>query len=100
MTETLETSSFHFPDEPSRFEPRHIEALLVYSHKIQASDITIQTGSKIFVEVFGRLHSITHRKLSNTEVGELLNDIYGPNGTTQLMRCVITKPLRYSGSFT
>lgn len=86
MTETLETSSFHFPDEPSRFEPRHIEALLVYSHKIQASDITIQTGSKIFVEVFGRLHSITHRKLSNTEVGELLNDIYGPNGTTQLMR--------------
>ena len=34
----------------------------------------------------GRLYKITHRKLSNAEVGDLLNGIYGPNGTTQIMR--------------
>ncbi len=28
---------------------------------------------------------LTHRKLSNTEVGEMLNAMYGPNGTTQLL---------------
>lgn len=74
------------PDEPSRFEPRHIDDLLVFSHKIQASDITIQTGQPIFAEVYGQLHKITRRKLSNAEVSDLLNAMYGPNGTTQIMR--------------
>jgi defect in organelle trafficking protein DotB len=74
------------PNEPSRFEPRHIDDLLVFAHSIDASDITIQTGSQIVAEIFGRLHKITRRKLSNSEVGELLNSIYGSNGTTQIMR--------------
>jgi defect-in-organelle-trafficking protein DotB len=51
-----------------------------------ASDITIQTDEPIMAEVYGRLHKVTRRKLSNSEVGVLLNAIYGPNGTTQLMR--------------
>lgn len=32
----------------------------------------------------GRLYPITARKLSNTEVGDMLNAIYGSNGTTQI----------------
>lgn len=75
-----------YPREPSRFEPKHIDDLLVYSHHIEASDITIQTGSPIVVEVFGKIYKITRRELSNAEVGDLLNAIYGPNGTTQIMR--------------
>ncbi len=75
-----------YPKEPTRFEPRHIDDLLVYAHHIEASDITIQTGAPIMVEVYGRLYPITRRDLSNAEVGDLLNAIYGPNGTTQLMR--------------
>lgn len=77
---------FLYTREPSRFEPRDIDDLLVYSQKIQASDITIQTSTPIMAEVFGCLYPLTKRHLTNSEVGDLLNAIYGPNGTTQIMR--------------
>ena len=75
-----------YPKEPSRFEAKHIDDLLVYCHRLGASDITIQTGWPIIAEVYGRIQKITRRELSNAEVGDLLNTIYGPNGTTQIMR--------------
>ncbi|GAG62597.1 unnamed protein product, partial [marine sediment metagenome] len=34
---------------------------------------------------YGRLHRITYRMLSNTEVSDLINGIYGPNGTAQIL---------------
>lgn len=82
--ENIEIS--RYPNEPTRFEAKHLDDLLVYCHRINASDITIQSNTEIVVEVYGRLHKITRRVLTNTEVGELLNTIYGANGTTQLMR--------------
>lgn len=75
-----------YPNEPTRFEGSNIDDLLVFCHRADASDITIQTAEPIIIEVYGRIHKITKRKLTNTEVGDLLNTIYGPNGTTQLMR--------------
>src|SRR3989338_3616661 len=83
----VETSAeLMYPREPTRFEPKNLDDLLVYSQKINASDITIQTGEPIIVEVYGRIHKITRRALTNTEVGDILNAMYGPNGTTQLAR--------------
>ncbi len=81
-----DTTEFMYPREPTRFEANHIDDLLVFCHQVEASDITIQTGEPIVVEIFGRIHKITKRTLANTEVGDLLNAIYGPNGTTQIMR--------------
>ncbi|WP_423063602.1 Dot/Icm type IV secretion system ATPase DotB [Candidiatus Paracoxiella cheracis] len=75
-----------YPQEPSRFEPKHIDDLLVWCYRKGASDITVQTGSPIIAEVYGRIWKITRRELSNAEVSDLLNAIYGPNGTTQIMR--------------
>jgi defect in organelle trafficking protein DotB len=75
-----------FDNEPTRFEHNDINRLLVYSNHINASDITIQTNEPIVVEIYGRLHKITNRSLTNSEVGNLLNAIYGPNGTTQIQR--------------
>ena len=86
MTETTNQNEHLYPEEPSRFEPDHIDGLLVYAQRIDASDITIQTGEAVFAEIYGRLVRITRRELTNSEVGELLNAIYGPNGTTQIMR--------------
>src|SRR3989338_9180619 len=74
-----------FPDEPTRFTPKELDRLLVYCQKLNASDITLQTGQVVFAEVYGRLLHMTHRKLSNTEVGDMLNAIYGPNGTAQIL---------------
>src|SRR5690242_16227504 len=78
------------PNEPVRFTPAHLNPLLAFCSNINASDITIQTNEAIFAEVYGRLFRVTNRKLSNTEVGELLNAIYGPNGTTQILSGIDT----------
>lgn len=82
----IKDKTFLMPREPSRFEASHIDKLLAFANKINASDVTIQTGSPIIAEIFGKLYHLTRRRLSNAEVGDLLNGIYGPNGTTQLLR--------------
>ena len=74
-----------FPNEPTRFTKDEMDRLLVYCYKIGASDITLQTSEPVIVEVYGKLLKITRRKLNNAEVGDMLNAIYGPNGTTQLL---------------
>jgi defect-in-organelle-trafficking protein DotB len=73
------------PNEPVRFMPAHMDLLLAHCETLNASDITFQTNQFVYAEVYGRLLRITNRKLSNTEVGEMLNAIYGPNGTTQIL---------------
>lgn len=73
------------PDEPPRFTPAFMDRMLEHAEKLSASDITIQTGTPIFAEVYGVLIQISNRSLSNTELGDLINSIYGPNATTQLL---------------
>ena len=73
------------PDEPTRFTPVFMDKMLEHAESMSASDITIQTGEPIFAEVYGKLIKITNRRLSNTELGDLINSIYGPNATTQLL---------------
>lgn len=73
------------PDEPTRFSPVFMDKMLEHAESLSASDITIQTGMPIYAEVYGQLIRISNRKLSNTELGDLINSIYGPNATTQLL---------------
>jgi defect-in-organelle-trafficking protein DotB len=74
-----------YPNEPARFESHQLEGLLIHANRLDASDITFQSGQPVIAEIYGKLYQLTRRKLTNTEVGELLNELYGPNGTTQLM---------------
>lgn len=73
------------PNEPTRFSPLYLEKMLEHCETLNASDITIQTNEPIYAEVYGRIIRITNRQLSNTELGDLINNIYGPNATTQLL---------------
>lgn len=77
--------SYMFLNEPLRFSPDTIEPLLAYCSKIGASDITFQTGEPVIVDVQGHLYKITKHKLSSQEVGDILNLLYGPNGTAQIL---------------
>lgn len=79
------TNEFLFPQEPIRLSVDSANAILIHCVKSGASDITFQTNEPIFAEIFGKLNKITRRRLSNTEVGEVLNEMYGPNGTAQIM---------------
>lgn len=83
--EATTSQHFMFPNEPLRFTPMELDRLLAFCQELNASDITFQSGENVFAEVYGKLYRLTRRKLSNTEVGEILNAIYGPNGTTQIL---------------
>ncbi len=85
MTDAHDEHINLMPDEPTRFTPISMEQLLEHAERLNASDVTIQTGSPVFAEVYGKLIRLTNRKLSNTELGDLINAIYGPNATTQLL---------------
>lgn len=73
------------PNEPLRFLKDEMDRMLVHCYKINASDITLQTNEPVIAEIYGKIYKLTKRKLTNTEVGEMLNAIYGPNGTTQIL---------------
>lgn len=77
-------SEFLLPDEPVRFTAESLDRLLVHCVKLETSDVTLQTNAPVIAEIHGKLHHITQRKISNTEVGDMLNFIYGANGTTQI----------------
>jgi defect-in-organelle-trafficking protein DotB len=73
------------PHEPTRFSSVYLDKMLEHAESLNASDITLQTNEPIYAEVYGSLLKLTNRKLSNPELGELINAIYGPNATTQLL---------------
>lgn len=78
------SEDYFLADEPVRFTVEALDRLLLHCVKHDASDITIQTGSPVVAEIHGRLYHITKRKMTNTESGDILNMIYGSNGTTQI----------------
>lgn len=77
-------TDFLIQDEPTRFTAETLDRLLLHCSLLEASDITFQSNSSVLTEIHGKLYKITKRKITNTEVGDLLNIIYGANGTTQI----------------
>ena len=78
-------NEFLFPQEPIRLTIDNVNEILIHCVKMGASDITFQTNEPIIAEIFGRLKKVTRRKIGNTEVGDVLNAMYGPNATTMIM---------------
>ncbi len=72
-------------NEPTRFTKTEMDRMLVFCYQQGASDITLQTNEPVIAEIHGKILKLTHRKLNNAEVGDMLNEIYGPNGTTQIL---------------
>jgi defect in organelle trafficking protein DotB len=76
----------HFiENESQRINAHELNPILEHCFKLNASDITIQNDEPIIAEIYGKLCHITRHKLTYPEVSELLNALYGPNGTTQLL---------------
>lgn len=81
----LDASKLVYPHEPSRFSGRDLDELLLFCVRNEASDVTLQTGEKVIADIHGRLYRVTSHELSNSEVGDLLNHIYGANGTAIIL---------------
>jgi defect-in-organelle-trafficking protein DotB len=78
-------TDFLFPQEPIRFTVDTLNEVLIHAAKLGASDITFQTNEPVYAEILGKLRKITRRRLANPEIGEVINAMYGPNGTAQIM---------------
>ncbi len=78
-------NDYFFPQEPIRLTEEAANEILMYCAKLGASDVTFQTAEPVIAEVYGQLKKITRRRLNNTEVGDVLNAIYGPNATSIIM---------------
>jgi defect-in-organelle-trafficking protein DotB len=74
-----------FPHEPIRLNIDIANEILIHCVKLGASDITLQADEPVIAEIYGKLIKVTRRRLSNNEIGEVLNAIYGPNATTIIM---------------
>ena len=82
---TTNSAEFMFPQEPLRFGADNFEPILAHCTKIGTSDITLQTGEPVIAEIKGHRRKVTKHKLSTADVGDILNMLYGPNGTTQIL---------------
>lgn len=80
-----EIHEYLLPNEPQRFNATDLDAMLEFCSRLNTSDITLQSAEPVIAEIYGKLHKISRHKLSTAEVGDLLNAIYGQNGTTQIL---------------
>lgn len=78
-------TDYLYPQEPIRFSIESVNEVLMHCVKLGASDVTFQTGEPVIAEIYGRLLKVTRRRLSNVEVGDIMNAMYGPNATTLIM---------------
>jgi defect in organelle trafficking protein DotB len=78
------TKDYIFKQEPVRFNIDHVNEILIQCYNQDASDITFQTNEPVFAEVHGRLIKVTQRKLTNHEVHDIINAMYGANATAQI----------------
>jgi len=78
-------SELLYPNEPSKFSINYLDEFLRFCVEKEASDITFQTKSPVMIEIKGRLQKVTKRSLTQSEVADLINGIYGANATAQLL---------------
>ncbi|WP_395168477.1 ATPase, T2SS/T4P/T4SS family [Piscirickettsia salmonis] len=77
-------NNFMMQAEPAYFVPAEFDRLLMFLHGLGTSDITIQSGENVIADIQGLLYRVTTRKLTQQEVSDLINHIYGPNATAQV----------------
>jgi|GEM_PF-103320 len=65
-----------FPEEPPFFSAHHVEKLFAWAADQGTSDITIQTNENIVLEIYGKNFRVTKRRLTNTEVLNIIVEMY------------------------
>jgi defect-in-organelle-trafficking protein DotB len=79
-----DVGSSTWPDEPNRFTDDHVDALILWCVKQNASDISIQTDRQVYNEIHGKLYPGTYRNLDAADMAIFLTKIYGPEAQARL----------------
>lgn len=78
-------TDFYYPQEPIRLTVDALNSIMMHCVDLGASDITLQSNEPIYAEIYGKLAKITRRRISTTEVGDMINGMYGPNATALIL---------------
>jgi defect-in-organelle-trafficking protein DotB len=81
---TEDKKDYIMKDVPTMFVGKDINSILLYAEKIGASDIHIQGGTAIIVDIHSRFHAITARKLSNNEVDSFIKQVYAETAVSRI----------------
>ncbi len=73
-----------WPDEPPSFGARNLDDLLIWAYREGASDIRLQTNTPVFIQIHGRMRQVTSRGLTQAEIEEAVNRLYGADGQARL----------------
>lgn len=81
INEDNKKSKLSLPDikydkEPSRWTAMDITSFMKWAVDVGTSDVTIQTDEQIMCEIHGRFYRVTNRRLSHSELVELVSRIY------------------------
>ncbi|MCF6764393.1 Flp pilus assembly complex ATPase component TadA [Thiotrichales bacterium 19S3-7] len=76
--------TLHMPNEPVYFTAPTLDDLLIHCCSNHASDITIQSNHAVMAECHGKLYRTTKRDLTQQEVSDIANHIYGANAVSKV----------------
>ncbi len=73
-----------WPAEPPVFAARSLDELMIWAYREGASDIRLQTNTPVFIQIHGRMRQVTSRGLTQAEIEEAVNRLYGADGQARL----------------
>lgn len=74
------TQTVKYNKEPARFTANDVEPFILWCVEQGASDITIQNEDQVFCEIHGKMHRVTDRRISRSELVEIISFIYKSDG--------------------
>lgn len=82
----------YFFGDAIRFGIDECDQLFIHAAKVGASDINIQSGRPIFLEINGEHWPVTKKSLDKHETANIINGIYGQNGSAMMRQGVDIDP--------
>jgi len=84
MDKVEESQKYFMKDVPPMFSGKEINDILLYTDEIGVSDIHIQGGDPIIVDIHSRFYSITPRSMSNGEVDSFIKQLYAETAVSRI----------------
>jgi len=80
MENQVSAPQLRYPNEPPRFTANDVDSFVVWCVEQGTSDITIQNEEQVICEIHGKMIRVTNRKLTRSELVEIIGAIYKSDG--------------------
>lgn len=80
----MEENKFLLKDEPHKFEPKHFNDILLHLNAIDGSDVYLQSGDRIIMDVSGFKRKVSKKPISFDSMELIVKDLMGDNAVGRL----------------